>query len=527
MQVIHFFMYLFFMASGLSTSRGIFYSFIVHFGNYNEGVFVKIALSRLTRGVLFFSLSINSALALPIDWSGVFGVDTHTLNNTCRTNDTVTKTDGTQGITGDCDANFQTYIFKLNPQIIVNDGVTLKGELSSGFARGGFAGSEGTNTQDGTAGNNAYFFVTPAQRSALNVNQMYMELYADAALVKLGRFSKHYGLGVIQDSGSDAWDRFFTMYDGFEAEMKISNFSLIPYWSKISSYNNANGYSQPSGGWDVRETGLVAKYDNKNRDLVVSILYAKRFSERQNSLYNSGTDTTTSSDRGKTEVTIIDPYISKRWNKFKIAAEAPMLSGDYGNAFGATPADKNKISANAYIVEANYELNPKWELGFNGGMVSGDKGSTGKFEATYLHPNYHVAELMFRYRYNAFSEGNENIFNASITNTQYLRFFTHYKADKWVWKGSFITAKALETAQAGSKAYHHEENYQYDATQNQNNNLGFEVDFGFDYRWNPNVIISGYYGYWAVGDFYSFTNTTSKLSIANVYGGGLRATLEY
>jgi len=53
------------------------------------------------------------------------------------------------------------------------------------------------------------------------------------------------------------------------------------------------------------------------------------------------------------------------------------------------------------------------------------------------------------------------------------------------------------------------------------------VDFGFDYRWNPNVIISAYYSYWKVGDYYSFSNAADKLSLANVYGGGLKATLEF
>lgn len=490
-----------------------------------------MTLSRKCIGVLAVTLSINSAFALPIDWNGVFGVDTHLLNNVCRTKDDVAKTpgSGTQGISGDCGASFQTYVFRLNPQVIVNDGVTLKGELSSGFIRGGFAGTEGTNTEDqsGQTGNNSYYFVTPAQRSALNVNQMYMELYADAALVKLGRFSRHYGLGTIFDNGTDAWDRFFTMYDGIEAEMKISNFSLVPYYSKISSFDDTTNRAQPAGGWDVRETGVVAKYDNKNRDLVVSILYAKRFSEAKNSLYHSSTNHTTATNRGKSEVTIIDPYVSKRWNKFKIAAEAPMLTGDYGNVYGATPAENSKISANAYVLEASYEMNPKWEIGFNGGQVSGDKGSSGKFEGTYLHPNYHVAELMFRYRYNAFNEGNENVFNSSIANTRYLKFYANYKSDKWVWKGGFITAKALETAKNGELAYHHEENYRFTAAADQADDLGNEIDLGFDYRWNPNVVISGYYGYWFVGDYYAFSNTTTELETADVHGGGLRATLEF
>ena len=215
-------------------------------------------------------------MALPIDWTGVFGVDTHHINNFRRTKDDVTKNPaaktGTQGIAnGDGTADFQSYVFKLNPQIIVNDGVTLKGELSTGQIRGGFAGDNSTNNAD-SSGNNAYFFTSPAQRSSLNVNQMYMELYADTALVKLGRMYKHYGLGITFDGGTDPWDRFFTMYDGFEAEMKIGNFSLIPSWAKISSYNDANDKAEPAGGWDVREMGVVAKYDNKNRDLVASIL---------------------------------------------------------------------------------------------------------------------------------------------------------------------------------------------------------------------------------------------------------------
>ncbi len=474
-------------------------------------------------------------MALPIDWSGVFGADTHMINNTCKTGDTVVKDltnrSGTEGITGDCAANFQTYVFKMNPQIIVNDGVTLKGEFSTGHIRGGFAGDNSANNQDGS-GNNSYFFTTPAQRSTLNINQMYMELYADTALVKIGRMSKHYGLGIVFDNGSDPWDRFLTMYDGIDAEMKVGNFSLTPYWAKISSYNNsATGGSvgsKPNGSWDVSESGVTVKYDNKNKDLIVSLLYAKRSSEPKNTFYHADTGNSTppSNTRGGTKITIIEPYISKKWNKFKIAAEGSLQSGDYGNVY-QDGTGKSKLSSSAYILDARYELNPKWDLGFMGGQVSGDKGATNKFEAAYLHPNFQVAELMFRYNYAAFSEGGRSIFDSSVMNTRFYKIHGNYKTDKWTWKSALIMASALETAQAGSKAYHHEENYRFNSTQKQSNNLGFELDFGFDYRWNPNVTISGYYGYWKVGDYYAFTNTANTLSLKNVHGGGLRATLEF
>jgi hypothetical protein len=485
---------------------------------------------------IFSTLSINSAKALPIDWSGVFGADTHLISNTCKSGDNVgpkyendgsrvNGTEGTQGISGDCNASFQTYVFKLNPQMIVNDGVTLKGEFSTGHIRGGFSGDNSANNQDGS-GNNSYFFTTPAQRSSLNVNQMYMELYADTALVKIGRMSKHYGLGIVFDDGNDPWDRFLTMYDGIDAEMKVGNFSLIPYWAKISSYSETSSKAEPSGSFDVREAGVTAKYDNKNQDLVVSVLYAKRSSETKNALYNSEQDDAVEIfNRGKTEITVIEPFISKKWNKLKVALEASLQSGDYGNVYNNST--KSTLSSQAFILDAKYELNPKWEVGFIGGQVSGDDGSTDGFEAAYLHPNFHVADFMFRYNYAAFSEGGKSIFDASIMNTRFYKFHANYKADKWTWKSALIIAKAMETAQSGKDAYQHEEGYKFAAGQTQSDNLGWELDFGFDYRWNPNVTISGYYGYWKVGDYYSFTNAAETLSLSNMHGGGVKATLEF
>lgn len=474
------------------------------------------------------ALSINSVQALPIDWSGTFGVDSHYLSNTRRTSSRVDKDSrkqGSQQIAGsDKGASFQSYIFKLNPTIIINDGVTLKGELSTGSIRGGFAGGEGQNEN-----NNSYFFTSPSQNSNLNINQLYAELYADTALIKIGRMSKDYGMGVIYDGGTDAWDRYFTMYDGIEAEMKIGNFSLIPYWAKISILSEDRENLDPSRKSDVRELGAIAKYHNKNRDLLVSILYAKRSSEPNNGFY-SRTDVdgrgnpTGDANRGKTEVTIIDPFIQKKWKDFTVSFEAPIITGDYGNILGTSDS---KIAANAYILDAKYDINPKWEVGLKAGQVSGDKAGTSKFEAAYLHPNFQIAELMFRYYYPGFTEGGRSIFNSPITNAQFARLHGTYKTDKWNWKAAFIFANAMETAQAGKLSYHHERNYAFTADRKQSKDLGFELDVGFDYLWNPNVMISGYYGYWMVGDYYAFTNESKEQSLSNVHGGGFRVTVGF
>lgn len=470
-------------------------------------------------------LGINSAQALPIDWSGTFGVDSHYLSNMRMTTDKVDAAgaqNGSQAVEGSKNGtNFQSYIFKLNPTIIINDGVTLKGEISTGSIRGGFAGNEGGNENNG-----AYYFTSPSQNSNLNLNQLYAELYADTALIKIGRMSKHYGLGVVYDNGTDAWDRFFTMYDGIEAEMKIGNFSLIPYWAKISSLND-NRNVDPSGKSDVREIGAIAKYHNKNSDLLVSILYAKRSSEPNNSFYqNNDAQGATTSLRGKTEVTIIDPYIEKKWGKLSVAFEAPIITGDYGNVLGT--GAKSKVAANAYILDAKYDINPKWEVGLKAGQVSGDKAGTNKFEAAYLHPNFQIAELMFRYYYPGFGNSDSrSIFNSPITNAQFARFHGTYKTDKWNWKAAFIFANAMETAQAGKLSYNHQRNYAFDSQNKQDKSLGYELDLGFDYLWNPNVTVSGYYGYWFVGDYFAFTNGAKEQSLSNIHGGGFRVTVGF
>ena len=145
---------------------------------------------RASRIFLVFILVLFShmALALPIDWSGTLGYDTTLINNYRRSSDTVNKVpgaqNGTQGIQdGDNSAHFQTYLFRLNPSLIVNDSITVKGELSTGHIRGGFMGDNSTTNQD-ASGNNSYFHTTPAQRNALNVNQLYAEIYADTACRK-------------------------------------------------------------------------------------------------------------------------------------------------------------------------------------------------------------------------------------------------------------------------------------------------------------------------------------------------------
>jgi hypothetical protein len=485
---------------------------------------------RLTKHFLALGLVLTtgSALALPIDWNGSLAFDTNLITNIRRTNDNVASPKpagtGTQGIAdNDNGAHFQTYIFKLNPNLIVNDAVSIKGELSSGHARGGIMGDNSTQSQDADAGSNAYYSTVPAQRSSLNVNQLYAELYADTAMVKVGRFAKEFGTGAVLSAGKGTFDRFFTQYDGIQGEMRIGNFSLTPHWARLGTYDDTAGRAEANGSRDVREIGLVAGYDNKNTNLTMALAYSKRFSEGANDLLYSGAGT----PRGKTEVTLMDAYIAKKWEKFNLKIEVPVMSGDYGNVHNDGTGDSG-ISSSAVLLETMWSPNVKWDWGFHAGQVGGDKGPSQRFEGMALNPNYHVTELMFRYNWVAFNEGSNSVFDAHMTNVRFFKLHGHYKTDKWTWNAAVIMATALETAKGGGqRAYHHEENYSFTSTEKQKDDYGTEINAGFDYQWNPNVKLSMFAAYWLVGDYYAYTNTATELSVGNVLGTGARIGIDF
>ena len=87
--------------------------------------------------------------ASPIDWKGSFAFDSYIMNDVRRTSEDCTTADGSQCINNEeNNARFQTMILRLNPNIIVNDALTIKGELSTGSGASGVRGSRlGESTQ--------------------------------------------------------------------------------------------------------------------------------------------------------------------------------------------------------------------------------------------------------------------------------------------------------------------------------------------------------------------------------------------
>ncbi len=466
---------------------------------------MAIRINKVLTLLTFFSVTVQAS---PMDWKGSLTLDSHIIKDVRRTGDTCTAGSGSQCITPENNnARFQTMILKLQPNLVINDGVTIKGELSTGSGRTSALGS--SSDSNATEGNGSYY--TQSSSSSMLVNQIYAEIYADTALYKIGRFAKNWGLGAMVNSGESASDRFYSGYEGFEAHFQLGGFQLTPMWAKLHS-----SATQPNGDYDAYEYSVAALYDNTNRNLKLGIYYSIKEVETKSTLYGT--------DKGPHNVTLIDVYLSKVWGDFNFQLEVPMLSGEVGTLYTTEKAD---FSSNAYIIETGYQANSKWKVGLNGGIVSGDDASSSSFEGMYLNPNYKHSYLLFKYNYEGFMSSSKDVFSSSIVNTTYAQLYAHYNLDEWTWKFAALWAKANEVAKSGDSFYSHEDMATYTATADQSDDLGTELSIAFDYRWNPNVTFSSYLAYHMVGNYYAFTNASEELSTSNVMATGLQLSVEF
>ncbi len=479
--------------------------------------------------LVFLLLSVKS-FALPVDWKGTLGMDTTLINNYTRTgDDDPTISNGSQGISkptdGVNDASFQTYIFRLNPTIIVNDSATIFTELTTGYGSGGYLGQGNEQTGNNTGGSGAagknvgnVIYNYNTYRDALNVRQAYAVLYADTATYTIGRQSLDWGMGAILNKGRNFTDRHASVEDGIKADITIGNFNISPYYMKVDTGANLDKKD------DIKHSGISLLYNSVDRDLVFGILYSVR-KVRQKSDNLVGTAGVA---LGSAEVKMTNIYVRKGWGKFNFELEVPILEGDLGTVY--TNTDVAPYKARAFLTKMKYDLNAKWAMQLDGGYVSGDNGQQSRnFEALYLNPNFQVANLLWRYNLYAIDGVNsqQNIWDSYITNAQYAKLTGIYSSEKWTWKLGVLYAKAIETATSGFSAFNHEKNTVFNANFDQSDDLGIEIDADFVYQWNTNVAINGSLGYHMVGDYFKFTNTATDQNIKDSYAGQLQAIIAF
>jgi hypothetical protein len=474
---------------------------------------VSFNLKKLAISLFVLSLPVISH-ALPVDWHGSFGVDSTIVSGERRikskADNSTVGAPGTQELAldhgNDSSASWQSYVLRLNPVIIINDAATLKLEMTTGYANGGYLGDSAQTDKNNNLGSSLYYY-NQASGSALNVKKAYVELYSDTATYLVGRHSYQWGLGAIYNEGGDVFDRHSYSRDGITMKIKIGNFHMSPFWSRVDN----SGLTSATAS---TEYGSGFLYDNPEKDVAFGGLYGLKSSHADTTLYKSSNNSTLS--LGETDTKILDFYFKKIFNKFDMTVEFPLFSGTLGHASDA--ATVSSYNAKAIILQTNYKHNDNCTYGFDGGQVSGSRGDANKFGATYLNPNFQIANLLFRYNFAAVKQTGvagtqQSIYDAYITNARYFKLRSTYNAEKWTFDSALIYALAMETASAGSKAFNHTTGKIFDAVASQSSSLGTEIDFSAKYRWNNEVSIGSALGYLVTGDYFAFTNTTTPNAV--------------
>lgn len=498
-----------------------------------------------TLSVALIALTVSwssTVYALPISWSGFFGVDSIMIDNYKRTKSEVTSPGNHSQLIPDSsgahqDASFQSYLMRLQPTLIVNDSATLKGEITTGYARGGRLGDSSANRGPTNAGaanrsfGNALYLQNYSNGTA-NVlfSQFYAELYADTATFVLGRQPHNWGLGAVYDSGEDAWDRYTTTKDGLQAKFKLGNFHITPFYFKIDSLGSLTKAT------NSKEIGISLLYDSPERELAFGILYARKKNNPDNPALLSGVNTSGGTTRlAAASVKITDIFLKKTWHNFTFSAEVPILTGEAGHVFADNLTTKYKSLG--IITESKLKINDTWSVGVNAGLLSGEDGNTSSFDAMFLNPNYQIANLLFRYNLmsgvgNA-AQAFNNIFDSYMVNTEYLNLWAEFRSESWKWKLGVVMAKAEETVEECSancgRVYNHANNtFTTSATTKaQSDDYGLEIDLNFDYYWNENIVIGGGGGYHFVGDYFAYNGANDPIPLEDSYVAFLRAGINF
>jgi hypothetical protein len=484
---------------------------------------------------LFSSLQTFSA---PVDWHGVLGFGTTVIDNYNRLDkidDTSASDIGTLevplGSGQQANANFQSYLFRLEPTIIVNDAASVKAEFTSGYARGGRMGDSSTQAKEPGFGNSLYPYNFSSSEDGLVIDKLYMELYADTATYLIGRHTANFALGALINSGDGIWDRHSYLRDGITVKVKLGSFHISPFWSRVGSLGSLTKTTR------IKEYGFSLVYDNAERDMAFGLLYAKKQNAPYSGQYlhnlttaqpGAGGNYSGFSSLGKTDVKMTDFYFKKSFGQFDFGLEVPIMSGEVGNVFTAD----TKYKAKAIIFESNLKLGDRWKVSAFGGQVSGDDGGATSFEAMYLNPNYQVANLLFRYNLRAVANPDDsttaaNVYDSYIHNARYLKLAGQYNTEKWTWDFALIKAWAEETATSGKTSYTHMTNKTFTAVASQSDDIGTEVDLSFTYNWNDEITIGGDFGYLVTGDYFGFNNTTTPNAVDNSYIMQLKTAVSF
>ncbi len=193
----------------------------------------------------------STALALDLDWHGQFRAEANTIYGYSHGKEWGGA--GDQGYfvpkNGESPATFQNLFFRLNPDVIVNDNISVRSEWWMGTPdRGMFGSSQSSNFES------RQFYATDAGNSIISARLLYLEATSDFGVVTVGRAPLSWGLGLVWNSRMDsknknaAFERFPTNADVVKITTKVGAFKITPAFVKYRLGSN----SLLPGGFSIR-----------------------------------------------------------------------------------------------------------------------------------------------------------------------------------------------------------------------------------------------------------------------------------
>lgn len=493
----------------------------------------------------------SSARALDLDWSGQFRTESHWIYNYSMDSGN-TALDATRAAAGgyyipaggDRDSFFQTAFLRLRPTVIVNDNIYIKSEWWVGDPIYGIFGNGAPTTSD-----QRQYYSTQSRGSFLTAQRFWGEFLSDIGTVQVGRVPLHWGLGLFWNSGEGIWDRYMSTGDAIRLISKFGAFTLIPSIVKYTEGNSIGGgclnptaatpCSTVTQGGGLSDYSLMLSYDNPDEEIEMGLNFVRRIGGvgQDPSAGYFGINGATAG----MSYNVWDIYGRKKIGDFTFAGEVPITTGNIGG-----------IGYNTYAIalETKWDISDSWNTAIKAGHAPGQPNivetTPGKFRAFYFNPGYKLGLIMFNYQFANFSGPTTlnnpgtsagalaSPFDNPIVNANYLMWSAAYRANRWQFRGSWIYAKALETAGAGSRFYntwtHQFVNFDANGTggvADQDSSLGWEMDYGASFFWDDHFRFDLDFGWYFPGDFYRFSNTSFQNPVSSVFATVLKVGVTF
>ena len=352
------------------------------------------ALALVTAAALFHS---KNATAADINWSGYYRIEAVDIH-------------GPELNSAQNQKAYFLHHMVLSPKIVAGDGLTIYGRFdllnNSGFGQnnqlGEFFGAGPRNDNSFDVGNyvpksnsrhagNSNVLSRAQASGTVAVTQLYGVWNQEFGSVIVGRVPMQFGLGVVHNAGTGAFDHYFESKDIVAYKAVLGNIFVMPMIGKVSEGDLGNED-------DVNDYMVHVQYDNPETDLTLGVFFEQRVgTSAGNDIPISGSSAVGATAPNGFKSQLFSVFVKQRAGNFHIGVEGDFLSGDTG----AQTASGQNVSANGFGLAADVSYKPedsRFSAGVKLGLASGDDPNTADTnEGFSFNRNYDVAFLLFNH----------------------------------------------------------------------------------------------------------------------------------